>query len=75
MKPDSSWGVLLIISDGLTTAFDHQKTLDEDPPSGVLQITFCVKTDNLPAIPRRLATRQNKKPMLIGSECWPQFAG
>jgi hypothetical protein len=28
-------GILLIISDGLATAFDHQKTLDEYPPSGV----------------------------------------
>jgi hypothetical protein len=51
VKPISSWGILLIISDGLATAFDHQKTLDEYPPSGVLQVTFCVKTDNLPARP------------------------
>ncbi len=53
VKPISSWGILLIISDGLATAFDHQKTLDEYLLSGVLQVTFCVKTDNLPACPGR----------------------
>ncbi|MBX4738212.1 hypothetical protein FMK90_08020 [Klebsiella grimontii] len=31
------------------TAFGHQKTLDEYPPLRVSKLTFCSKTEKLPA--------------------------
>jgi hypothetical protein len=48
VKRISSWVVLLIITDDFATAIDHQKTLDEYLPLRVSQLTFWMKTDNLP---------------------------